>query len=508
MHQFILHIGNIPAALRPVSFDGNGKQWQQWLEFGGFRVAVEHPEQQHLQVGRQDFFLTGKIDNLTVLAANAGIAAADSDIVTGFHLLQQNGWEGTRQWKGAFAVILYDNDTKVLQYSIGNTGLMQAYIHVSPHQAVITSSLKALRNNPLVERSMIPIDSYRYAYTKNVAPDFCFLQQFRRVIPGYAYLFDVRSLDVRNHTAIAIQPIEAIACNFRQEDAAERLYELIHANVQDKIHSNSIGIPVSGGVDSGLIAALLHQSCQPIRTYTIGTDFGNEYEQAFEVHRHTDSIHQEIHVDTEGCWEGLLQSVWHNEICDPLYAEGFVGFYHVFKAAQSSVTQIFTGYGADLILGDFLQIEDRSNINAFSEYWCRRAAWTGEMSPFLAESFGLNIQHPFWETELIQFSLSIPYAYKYRGQEVKALLREMAVNKKILPHDIAWRKKNAFTTGASLDQLFSHTLGIPHDKTYRFKSIFLYYLFECLFVKDEMLRDIDFQQLITKTNNYVRQHLA
>ena len=29
-----------------------------------------------------------------------------------------------------------------------------------------------------------------------------------------------------------------------------------------------------------------------------------------------------------------------------------------------------------------------------------------------------------------------------------------------------------------------------------------------LFVKDEMLRDIDFQQLITKTNNYVRQHLA
>jgi hypothetical protein len=45
-------------------------------------------------------------------------------------------------------------------------------------------------------------------------------------------------------------------------------------------------------------------------------------------------------------------------------------------------------------------------------------------------------------------------------------------------------------------------LGIEDAKNYRFKSIFLYFIFEEIFVHDTEVSDINIQALIEKTRNY------
>ncbi len=457
-------------------------------------------QNEHMNMHDTDYILIGKVDNIQHLKSTSG---QQQPIEICVDLFRQKGWNFLSLLKGCFAFIIYHRQLHTIEYSIGQTGLMQAYIYATASSVFITSELKALRHTDFLQRKMIPIDTYQYEYTKKVAPDFCFLQDIQRVQPGYMYRIDYNDIQRVQISPVALSPVLSGSLDITKKAAKEKIYALLNENIQDKINTQRIGIPVSGGLDSGLVASLVHRQHPHIHTYTIGTPFGNEYDHARDVHHYLQSTHREIAIDEEGFWEGFLQCLWHNEICDPLYAEGYVGFYHVFKAAQQEVSQLFTGYGADLILGDFLLIPDRSTINTFSEYWCKRAAWTGEMSAYTAQSFGLEIQHPFWEIDLINFSLSIPYTYKYLDHEVKALLREMASEKKLLPDAIAWRKKNAFTTGASLDRFFSHCLQIPYEKNYRFKSIFLYYLFEAIFVYDLQPKDIDIASFISKTRRHV-----
>lgn len=450
------------------------------------------------------YFLSGKIDNLDALKLSYLVenTVSDADVIA--NLIQQNGWSIVNTFKGTFAIVSIHQRIHELCYTIGNTGLMPAYSFVEMNRILITSSLKALRFTEDIPRKMIPLTSYRYEYTNPVEPDFCFLEDFKRVLPGYVYSMDYSQPDKINLSRKALNPIQSGSLVLTKTEAEEKLYQLLLENVKDKLDDNpDVSIPISGGLDSGLIASFLHEQGKKVYTYTIGTPYGNEFENAKEVHQFVSSVHQEIWIDESAFFEGLLQSAWHNEICDPLYAEGYVGFYHVFKAAKNNAKQVFTGYGADLILGDFLSVADKSTINSFSEYWCKRAAWTGEMSSHVAESFGLEVQHPFWEIELINFGLSIPYSYKYKGEEVKAILRELATHKKLLPPSVSWRTKNALTTGTAIDQLFSAALKIKHIKNYQFKSIFLYYLFEQFFVLDKTIDEIDINQLIHKTKRYV-----
>ena len=505
MYSFFIHIGsnkiNETSCIAKNIFDENQVNW---IETGHTQIGISSANSSFIHYKNTDYFLVGKIDNIKKMAASFAATSERNEIELCVKLLEEKGWEIVNDWKGCFALIANNIKNQELLFTIGNTGLMQSYIIHKDNSVILTSELKAFCNTTFFERKMIPIDSYQYEYTKDVEPDFCFLQNINRVLPGYYYALNYKNSNTISINKTKLFPIHESTNPISKTEAKEKIYSLLSENIKDKISYDKIGIPISGGLDSGLIASLVHQQTDTIYTYTIGTNFGNEFENAKDVHQFLNSVHEEINIDEDEFWEGFLQSVWHNEICDPLYAEGYVGFYHSLKQAQKDVHELFTGYGADLILGDFLNIKDRSAINSFSEYWGRRAAWTGEMSPYTARSFGMEIQHPFWEIELINFSLSIPYEYKYLGDEVKALLREMAEEKKLLPSQIAWRKKNAFTTGASLDQLFSHCLKIPYLKNYRFKSIFLYYLFEELFVLDKHFSTIDIQELIKKTSNYVR----
>jgi len=497
MYSFFLHAGSAESSAVTQAAENLFAGHINWIQNPGVSIAFAD-DSSHFHHEGKDYILIGKADNLNRL--NGSEISTQNHAELCYSLIEKSGINTINRWKGCFAFIINDQQTKQLHFTIGNTGLMPAYNVKDDKQIIVTSELKAFRKTDVFERKMMPLDSYQYEYTKHVEQDFCFLQNVKRIIPGYFYTVNYSA--ALQITSTPLQPVHSAIKLVSAIEAKEEVYKLLEENIQDKMAAKDVAVTVSGGVDSGVIAAMLAKHATKVSTYTIGTDFGDEFDNAKEVHQLISSKHHEIHIDDEEFWKGFTEGIWHNEFCDPLYAEGYVGFYHALQQANTDATQMFTGYGADLILGDFLNIGDRSTINSFSEYWCKRASWTGEMSPYLAQALNMEIIHPFWEIELINYGLSIPFELKYKGDEVKAILREMAEEKKLLTEAIAWRKKNAFTTGASLDKLFSHCLGIPDAKNYRFKSIFLYFIFEAMFVNDQERNAIDLQSLIQKTKLY------
>ena len=74
----------------------------------------------------------------------------------------------------------------------------------------------------------------------------------------------------------------------------------------------------------------------------------------------------------------------------------------------------------------------------------------------------------------------------------------MAVRKKLLPKDYAWRKKTAFNVGSSTDKLLAKMLQIEDYKDYESKGKFLYKVLQYLFVDGNKLDQLDYKSLLKK----------
>lgn len=446
------------------------------------------------------FYCIGTPTNLKSLAKRHLMGDINNETDLFSALLLKGKWTLINEFKGTFACLEINTETSAVSVFIGNSGLMQAYCYQNTSEAFIFSELKLLKNTNLFNRVMLPIQNYQYNYFKRVERDFCFLQQVNRLIPGYKLIY-TRTSDLLEKTIVAMSPVRSKASEISYTAAMLKIEELLSANIREACFTNPIAVPLSGGVDSAMVSSLLVNNNIKADTYSVGTAYGNEYKEAACTAQYLGSQHHEVYIRDEDFIEAFSSSVWHNEICDPLYAEGYVGFYAVLKNMANEITQLFTGYGADLILGDHSNTADKSQINDVSAYWCQRAAWTGELSPYLAHYFNKRIYHPFWEIDLINFCISLPFQYKFKQDAVKAIFRDLAETRSYLSADIAWRNKTPFTKGASLDKLFSAYLR-KEDSNYKSKSFFLYYLFEQLFIFDIPLQIIDFDLIKYKAINH------
>jgi asparagine synthetase B (glutamine-hydrolysing) len=398
--------------------------------------------------------------------------------------------------------VLFVMKENILYYYVSLTGHIPGHLILQENQVFITSEIKAFKNTNLFTRSMIPIESYQYTYTCAVPQTFSLLQNCERAIPGLLYEFSLEEPS-NIHTTI-LKEINSKITDIDLTAAKNKLYNILAASVTVAAPAEmTVSLALSGGVDSGTILGLLAERHKTIHTFSIGTEFGNEYEKAkisAESHR---SQHHEIYIDDDMFLEGLLHSVFYNEICDPLYAEGFVAFYHYLKHAAAYSAICFTGYGADLILGNMHQPQNNTDINKINAAWCRRTSWTGELSPYLAYSLNCNMHFPFWNEVLIDFALSLPIECILNYSTEKIILRSMSEEKKLTHPDIAWNRKTALTHGTSIDKLFSKVLNIENDNSYAVKSIFLYYLYEAFFVYDKTIAEINLNSLIHKSKTHV-----
>lgn len=402
--------------------------------------------------------------------------------------------------KGSFALFIYNENNFYFYISVD--GKIPGYLIQQNQQIFITSDLKAFRNTNYFSRKLIPIENYQYSYTSETPQTFSLMQDCNRIIPGVLYNVELNNSNkIKNST---IKSITSTSDFIGIHTAKQKLFNLLNVAIISKQNAETpVAVALSGGVDSGTIVGLLSKTNKNIHTFSIGTEFGNEYDKAKISADFCQTNHHTIFINDDDYREGILHAVFYNELCDPLYAEGYVAFYHFFKQASKYTNTFFTGYGADLILGNMHKTQNLNNINNINAAWCKRTSWTGELSSNLANYFNSEMHFPFWNEGIINFGLSLPIEQIQNEENEKIILRTMSDEMQLTEKDIAWNKKTALTQGTSLDKLFSKILNIKHDNNYYFKSIFLYFLYEDFFVNDKNINEIDFNFLIQKTKNYV-----
>ncbi|QPS57341.1 asparagine synthase family protein [Serratia plymuthica] len=261
------------------------------------------------------------------------------------------------------------------------------------------------------------------------------------------------------------------------------LHELIDMDLRYSIsrlvdNNESIGIPLSGGLDSSLVTALACQYFKKVKTWSIGTELSNEFEFSKIVSDTLGTEHEVKILSEDEIISGVVKAIYHNEIFDGLSSEIQSGLFNVYELAQGKVNSLLTGYGSDLLFGGILNpSESYQNPNSILSEQVYRTKWTGEFSTQGSKSYGLNVYHPFWNNNLISLCHNLDPNFKIRDNEVKNILREYTDSLNILPKEIVWRKKIGIHEGSSVNKSFANIIGTSVNN-YQEKTRFSYAIYK------------------------------
>ena len=134
-----------------------------------------------------------------------------------------------------------------------------------------------------------------------------------------------------------------------QKEAEEELEKLLNDSVSKRLVSDvPLGVLLSGGVDSSLIASLAQKnSGKPIKTFTVGFDEGNYNEAPYskKIAEYLRTDHNELYLGPKDVIEltPLLSSIYDEPFADSSQIPTTL----ISKFAKEKVTVSLSGDGGD-----------------------------------------------------------------------------------------------------------------------------------------------------------------
>lgn len=243
---------------------------------------------------------------------------------------------------------------------------------------------------------------------------------------------------------------------------------------------------LSGGLDSSIITALvvqMHQSRSdiPIETYSIGLKNSEDLKYARKVADYLGTNHTEIIVTEQEMIDAIPEVIEAIESYDTTTVRASIGNYLVGKyiSQHSDAKVIFNGDGSDELCGGYLYMGKADNCIEFDTE-CRRLLKNISYFDVLRSDkciscHGLEPRTPFLDRSFVHYYLSIPAILRFHSQHnlcEKFLLRTSFslhnyphFEKPLLPNEILWRRKEAFSDGVSSSNRSLYTILQEHINT-------------------------------------------
>jgi asparagine synthetase B (glutamine-hydrolysing) len=231
------------------------------------------------------------------------------------------------------------------------------------------------------------------------------------------------------------------------------LQESIAGHLQ---RSGKVAALVSGGVDSGLVAALLAAQCPNFEAFSIGTPWGNEFDDAQQLADALGRPLNRVELDPQSILLALPQTIrafGHPQTQAVEIGVAITAFCRQLKEGRT----IFTGYGSDLInsgmaTGDGLAEDIRSSIAVE----VNKTRYSSELTSVAAQACGSELVHPYWDLPVLRSALDTCPSVKTTRSREKGHLRLAA--EQWLPAEVAWRKKTAIHHGNGLGTALSQLI--------------------------------------------------
>jgi asparagine synthase (glutamine-hydrolysing) len=233
-------------------------------------------------------------------------------------------------------------------------------------------------------------------------------------------------------------------------------------SVKRRLHADRpIAFLLSGGVDSSLVAAIsakiLSQTNSHIRTFCCGIKGSTDMIYAKKVAEHIGSNHTEVYFTEEEGLAAIKDVIRTTETWDITTIRASVGQYLVSKyiSEHTDCKVVLVGEGPDEVCSSYLFNYYAPNgeelDKASKEYVNKIHMYDGRRADRCVSRWGLEARIPLLDPEFIDVywkidpKLRMPVTYNME----KYLFRKAFDNLNLLPNEVLWRKKEAFSDGVS-----------------------------------------------------------
>jgi len=274
--------------------------------------------------------------------------ATRSDTEVLVHLYEEHGDQFAAQLRGMFAVALWDARRRRLVLARDAFGIKPLYYRVDGDGLAFASELRAL------PRGEIDFDALEGFLAFNSIPGpYTIFRDVKKLPPGHLLVWEDGEARLSRFARPAPVPAEEV-----RRDREDELAEELRARLRDSVRAHLIadvpvGVLLSGGVDSSLLAALAAQeSSEPVHTFSIGFEERSfdELDDARTVAERYGTRHEELVLRPDAA---LLLPQLAEAFDEPFADSSALPTYLVSELASSHVKVALSGEGGDELFGGY-----------------------------------------------------------------------------------------------------------------------------------------------------------
>jgi len=412
-----------------VQVDGSwlGHRRLSIVDVGGGRQPLCTPDESAWLVGN------GEVYNHEEVRARLGdrelLTTSDNEVA--LHLIDERGVGGLAELSGMFAFVMAGRDGRFVA-ARDPVGIKPLYWAQRNGAVRFASEMHAF--DPEWQASVEPFPP-GHSWTPEDG-----LQRFASAIPA------------------AGEPVTD-----RDELLTGTRETLVRAVRQQMMGDVNVGVFLSGGLDSSLVAAIAsriaNERGRRLQTFAVGTEASPDLAAARTVAAHLGCDHVEVTYTAAEALESLPNVVRAIESFDPGLVRSAVPNYMLARTTRQHVKVVLTGEGADELFAGYDYMREFTDDDALH----------AELERTVRSLHNLNLQRcdrvtmahavearvPFLDRNVIAWALRIPPGEK-QGMPEKRLLREAFTG--WLPDELLWRAKAEFGDGSGARDVLSRAV--------------------------------------------------
>ena len=238
----------------------------------------------------------------------------------------------------------------------------------------------------------------------------------------------------------------------------QNLVDTFSQVVKKRLYSERpLGCLLSGGLDSSIVSAVASKySDHPLRTFTIGLEGATDIYYAEKVAKHIGSIHTTFLVAIQEALESLEKVIYQIESYDCTTVRASVWQYLLGKKIKENtdIKVLLTGEGSDELMSGYLYFHRAPSAEESHQENLRLLEdihrFDGLRVDRAMSCHGLEVRIPFLDPEFTTFFLGLSKEERMASRGIeKQLFRDAFCETHLLPNEVLYRKKEAFSDGTS-----------------------------------------------------------
>jgi asparagine synthase (glutamine-hydrolysing) len=293
---------------------------------------------------------------------------SDTEVI--IHGYKQWGDEVLNRLNGMFGLAIWDERKQRLVLARDPFGIKLLYYRIVGDRLYFGSEMRAIRatmrNGSEIDPTSLNL-FLRYRYTPS---PYTILKGVRKLAPGTKLTVQNGSYELNRWYQFKPVPFSP---EKSPGEAREELLELYKQAIRRQLISDvPLGLLLSGGIDSGLLLALMNLNGSSWPTYTVGygSSFADdEIADATETARILGSKHTSVLISRSIFEKALPKIVAALE--EPIATSSIVPMYFVCQRARRDVKVALVGQGPDELFGGYL----RHLGVRYGGLWARLPSW-------------------------------------------------------------------------------------------------------------------------------------